>query len=223
MSCACSTTASSATSSPKLLWADMNDDDIHDWEVDGKSDEEAHSQDMSSASGAEEPQASCMQATDIKGGQTNQQKGPTVSCRKTSQNKSSRRPRPRNSAALSGSHVRNTPPQDTCTAMGAFCVEVYGMPVALCNNDCLDAMLNQAGLKNFIVVCEANKEGGGRAVIKLSTWNQAVKCQTHFAKSTWSRGAMTVRIVRQGTQYPMGNVWWPSVWGCGYFPGLLPY
>mmetsp|Transcript_19893 Transcript_19893/g.55554 ORF Transcript_19893/g.55554 Transcript_19893/m.55554 type:complete len:276 (-) Transcript_19893:164-991(-) len=75
----------------------------------------------------------------------------------------------------------------------AFCVVVEGMPARLCNEVCLEGVLDQADLQGQ-VVSQRTQSGpkAGVAVIVLTSWLACVQCYNHFATSSWSKNALTV-------------------------------
>eukprot|EP00429_Kryptoperidinium_foliaceum_P070975 CAMPEP_0176056016 /NCGR_PEP_ID=MMETSP0120_2-20121206/27892_1 /TAXON_ID=160619 /ORGANISM="Kryptoperidinium foliaceum, Strain CCMP 1326" /LENGTH=346 /DNA_ID=CAMNT_0017389517 /DNA_START=59 /DNA_END=1099 /DNA_ORIENTATION=+ len=77
-----------------------------------------------------------------------------------------------------------------------FSVQVDGMPTQLCNDCCLDAILHQAGLQDYVLgydVAQGSK--GGIATIRLANWQAATQCFSHFSKQSWNMGkAVKVRM-----------------------------
>ncbi|CAJ1339736.1 unnamed protein product, partial [Effrenium voratum] len=71
-------------------------------------------------------------------------------------------------------------------------VDIAGLPKALCNTVCVEAMLQQAGLSNS--VCGFTSDETSSIRVMLSSWPAAVHCQTHFEKSSWAGGALKISV-----------------------------
>jgi len=94
-------------------------------------------------------------------------------------------------------------PPHGCSPMDSYSVVLEGMPLNLCNDACLDAMLHQAGLQGAIVKVEIQT---GAAVITLSHWQAAMQCYNHFATSRWSSGSLKVTMsLPKGSQGSTGD------------------
>lgn len=100
-----------------------------------------------------------------------------------------------------------TMPPEGCNPMDTYSVVLEGMPVNLCNDVCLDAMLHQAGLQGAVLKCEIEStSGGGTASIALSHWQAALTCYNHFATSRWSSGSLQVTMqLPNGSKYNPGS------------------
>lgn len=72
-------------------------------------------------------------------------------------------------------------------------VFVRGLPKNLCNGVCMEAILEQAGLEDAIVSCEAwPGASSGEALIQLASWNAAELCARHFHGCRWCATGATV-------------------------------
>lgn len=84
-------------------------------------------------------------------------------------------------------------PPPGCNPMDSYTVELAGVPVNLCNDVCLDAMLHQAGLYGAVTNCDIqSSQAGGTAKITLMHWQAAVMCYHHFSTSRWASGSLKV-------------------------------
>lgn len=84
-------------------------------------------------------------------------------------------------------------PPPGCNPMDTYAVVLEGVPINLCNDVCLDAMLHQAGLQGAVAGCEI--KAGGAAKITLSHWQAAVMCFHHFSTSRWATCSLKVRML----------------------------
>lgn len=72
-------------------------------------------------------------------------------------------------------------------------VNLQGLPYALCRQNFLEAMLDQAGLANDIMGCVLGEEQEtGKAVIYLANYNSALKCVQHFNGRRWDNAGPPV-------------------------------
>lgn len=92
------------------------------------------------------------------------------------------------------------PPPAVDTNFGSFqepqgpaAVNLHGLPYALCKQNFLEAMLDQAGLGNDIMGCVlGDDQDTGKAIIYLASYNAAVKCVQHFGGRRWDTAGSTV-------------------------------
>merc|ERR1719352_178637 len=71
-------------------------------------------------------------------------------------------------------------------SQGPVAVNLQGLPYALCRQNFLEAMLDQAGLANEIMGCILGEDQDtGKAVIYLASYNAALKCVQHFGGRRW--------------------------------------
>lgn len=76
---------------------------------------------------------------------------------------------------------------------GPIAVNLQGLPAALCRQNFLEAMLDQAGLADDIVACVLGEDqGAGEAAIYLANYGAAVKCVQHFGGRRWSNAGPAV-------------------------------
>jgi hypothetical protein len=76
---------------------------------------------------------------------------------------------------------------------GPVACNLSGLPSALCRQNFLEAMLDQAGLANDIMGCNLGEEQDlGKAVIYLANYNAAVKCMQHFGGRRWDNAGPPV-------------------------------
>merc|ERR1719359_2456795 len=69
---------------------------------------------------------------------------------------------------------------------GPVAVNLEGLPYALCRQNFLEAMLDQAGLANDIMGCVLGEDQDtGKAVIYLANYSAALKCVQHFGGRRW--------------------------------------
>lgn len=72
-------------------------------------------------------------------------------------------------------------------------VNLQDLPLALCRNNFLEAMLDQAGLTNNILACILGQDQDfGKALIHLTDRNAAVKCAAHFHGCSWGNSGPPV-------------------------------
>mmetsp|Transcript_14700 Transcript_14700/g.32438 ORF Transcript_14700/g.32438 Transcript_14700/m.32438 type:complete len:341 (+) Transcript_14700:93-1115(+) len=98
----------------------------------------------------------------------------------------------------------NMVPADFAT--GSYSVVLEGVPLNLCNEVCLEAMLHQAGLQGTISKFDIEKDAsnaasGGTATITLCNWQAAMRCYNHFATSRWSSGSLKAWMPMAKQQY----------------------
>merc|ERR1719491_1077837 len=74
-----------------------------------------------------------------------------------------------------------------------FIVTLSGIPVKLCNDACLDAILWAAGVKKSSMGYHSSKNG--HIVINFGTLEAANHCYSHFKSCSWSTGKLQVDIV----------------------------
>eukprot|EP00438_Fugacium_kawagutii_P023313 Skav226994 [mRNA] locus=scaffold4219:4998:17109:- [translate_table: standard] len=80
-------------------------------------------------------------------------------------------------------------------------VDIAGLPKALCNNDCVEAMLQQAGLSNGVAGFMTDENSTLR--VMLANWPSAMHCMDHFKKSSWAGGSLQINMglaIPQGAQ-----------------------
>jgi len=77
---------------------------------------------------------------------------------------------------------------------GPVDVHLENLPPALCRQNFLEAMLEQAGLVDDVVGCEiGEREDTGKAVIHLTSWPGALRCMGHFDGRTWGHEGPPVK------------------------------
>lgn len=74
---------------------------------------------------------------------------------------------------------------------GPVAVNVQGLPYALCRQNCLEAMLDQAGLADEVMGCSLG-EDSGKAVIYLASYDAAMKTVAHFGGRRWAHAGPPV-------------------------------
>mmetsp|Transcript_87660 Transcript_87660/g.253163 ORF Transcript_87660/g.253163 Transcript_87660/m.253163 type:complete len:294 (-) Transcript_87660:251-1132(-) len=202
-------TCSATTGSPKLSWADMSDEDVDElgWDLLSPHQEDAiypsHSENKElaaanyplarsttwggpgAATGAFSATGAALRA------RAAAQRG-AVTNRRTSHASRSWPTSPANGPAPA---LRTPAPMGGPCQTGPFSVKVENIPIGLCNDACIEAMLHQAGFHGCILGVELTKGTEmGTADIEVATWHAAVKCYNHFATSSWSTGALRVRM-----------------------------
>lgn len=87
---------------------------------------------------------------------------------------------------------------------GPVAVNLQGLPPALCRQNFLEAMLDQAGLANEIMGCVLGQDQEtGKAVIYLADYNAALKCVQHFGGRRWDNAGPPVTAqVAEGEETP---------------------
>lgn len=76
---------------------------------------------------------------------------------------------------------------------GPIAVNLRGLPPALCHQNFLEAMLDQAGLADDIIVCSLGEDHeAGTAVIYLGTYSAAAECMRHFGGRRWAKEGPSV-------------------------------
>jgi len=90
---------------------------------------------------------------------------------------------------------------------GPVAVNLQGLPYALCRQNFLEAMLDQAGLANEIMGCILGEDQDtGKAVIYLASYNAALKCVQHFGGRRWDNtGPPVTAQVAEGQQPAPAN------------------
>lgn len=104
------------------------------------------------------------------------------------------------------SRMLNTPPQSSATLSSQgqpatsdiFTVNLIGIPVKLCNETCLDAILWAAGVQRSVLGYQTKKPGN--ITIDFSTMDAATICCNHFKACSWTTGKLTVDIVLPHSQ-----------------------
>jgi len=82
-------------------------------------------------------------------------------------------------------------------APDVFTVTLAGIPVKLCNEVCLDAILWAAGVQSSVLNYETKKNG--RVSIDFSTLDAAAHCSNHFKTCSWASGKLNVDIALPST------------------------
>mmetsp|Transcript_44651 Transcript_44651/g.112224 ORF Transcript_44651/g.112224 Transcript_44651/m.112224 type:complete len:281 (+) Transcript_44651:71-913(+) len=204
-----STTSTSSPASIKPSWADLSEDiDSNDWDtassLEAREDEPAW-QNVYHDSRIAEPWQRYSQGHNRhrrertgRWGWTSEQNGANAKWFSGSA------PMEKMSASTVNNKICGEFPQGYSSS-DSFSVVVEGLPVKLCSDACLDAILHQAGLQDAIVSYRTHQGAAeaGVAVIKLSSWLAAVRCYNHFATSSWSSSSMTVKMIYPDSQ--VGN------------------
>eukprot|EP00439_Symbiodinium_sp_Y106_P034184 s954_g4.t1 len=71
-------------------------------------------------------------------------------------------------------------PTATMFSYGIPVIDISGLPKALCNHSCVEAMLEQAGLANVVSSFQTDEVGAVR--VFLASWPAAMHCFEHFKK-----------------------------------------
>lgn len=71
-------------------------------------------------------------------------------------------------------------------------IDIAGLPKALCNNVCVEAMLQQAGLSNGVSGFMTDETSTVR--VMLANWPSAMHCMDHFKKSSWAGGSLQITM-----------------------------
>ncbi|CAE7889191.1 unnamed protein product, partial [Symbiodinium microadriaticum] len=71
-------------------------------------------------------------------------------------------------------------PTATMFSPGVPVIDISGLPKALCNDSCVEAMLEQAGLANVVSSFQTDEVGAVR--VFLASWPAAMHCFEHFKK-----------------------------------------
>lgn len=71
-------------------------------------------------------------------------------------------------------------------------IDIAGLPKALCNNVCVEAMLQQAGLTNGVSGFMTDETSTVR--VMLANWPSAMHCMEHFKKSSWAGGSLQITM-----------------------------
>lgn len=69
-------------------------------------------------------------------------------------------------------------------------IDIAGLPKALCNNVCVEAMLQQAGLTHGVTGFMTDETSTIR--VMLANWPAAMHCMDHFKKSSWAGGSLQI-------------------------------
>lgn len=216
--------------STKMSWADLcEDSDSNDWEEVGHgSGREPGLKGPPSASTAslddteeEAPwQRSKQERQHQKPGRRAGRQGPRGSAKgawQAGQPKAARRARGAGAAPQWNGVIGFSAIPQGCSPMDSFSVTLEGMPLNLCNDACLDAMLHQAGMQGAIENCTIHAGSSeGTAVITLANWPAAVQCYSHFATSRWASGTLKVTMALAAQR----STAWPAE-GCDS-AGLVP-
>lgn len=90
---------------------------------------------------------------------------------------------------------------------GPVAVNLQGLPYALCRQNFLEAMLDQAGLADDIMGCVLGEDQDtGKAVIYLANYNAALKCVQHFGGRRWDHAGPPVTAqVAEGQSPPAAS------------------
>lgn len=103
-------------------------------------------------------------------------------------------------------HMLNVPPQSAptispkgkATTSDIFTVNLSGIPVKLCNETCLDAILWSAGVKRSVLGYKSKKQGN--ITIDFGTLDAATSCCNHFKACAWTTGKLQVEMVLPHSQ-----------------------
>jgi len=77
-----------------------------------------------------------------------------------------------------------------------YAVTIKGLPNELCNEACMNAVLQQAGLSSQVKEYEACMGTKlGEATVKVAGYQAALRCYDHFSKCVWSTGALAVTMM----------------------------
>mmetsp|Transcript_106212 Transcript_106212/g.310486 ORF Transcript_106212/g.310486 Transcript_106212/m.310486 type:complete len:386 (+) Transcript_106212:97-1254(+) len=80
-----------------------------------------------------------------------------------------------------------------CSLSQQACVLLKGLPKALCTNDCLEAMFEQAGFEGSIVSCRVRRGAAhSEVLVSFSSRQMARRCLQHFHGRCWTPGAAPV-------------------------------
>lgn len=71
-------------------------------------------------------------------------------------------------------------------------IDIAGLPKALCNNVCVEAMLQQAGLTHGVTGFMTDETSTIR--VMLANWPAAMHCMDHFKKSSWAGGSLQITM-----------------------------
>lgn len=83
-------------------------------------------------------------------------------------------------------------PTATMFSPGIPVIDISGLPKALCNDSCVEAMLEQAGLANVVSSFQTDEVGAVR--VFLASWPAAMHCFEHFKKSCWSGDPLQISM-----------------------------
>jgi len=98
------------------------------------------------------------------------------------------------------------PPSQTYSGFqeqqGPVAVNLSCLPGALCRQNFLEAMLDQAGLADEVMGCVVGEaQETGKAVVYLANFDAALKCVQHFGGRRWaSAGPPVIAEVAQGSE-----------------------
>lgn len=81
------------------------------------------------------------------------------------------------------------PPVESGEPVG---VVLDNLPKMLCNKNCLEAALEQAGLENFVNKFDIQNPSVGTAILHLVNENAAQRCIRHFDGLKWTKGSEPV-------------------------------
>jgi len=90
-------------------------------------------------------------------------------------------------------------------------IDIAGLPKALCNNVCVEAMLQQAGLTNGVSGFMTDETSTVR--VMLANWPSAMHCMDHFKKSSWAGGSLQITMglaIPQAAQQASTGEYYPQ-------------
>jgi hypothetical protein len=100
-------------------------------------------------------------------------------------------------------------PAPSNNSANSVSVLVHGLPNNLCNSMCMEAIIEQAGLEDSIVMVEAwPGTPSGEAKISLTTWEAAELCVRHFHGCRWCSTGSSVRAEIDAASAP--GMWLPG-------------
>jgi len=83
-------------------------------------------------------------------------------------------------------------------AADVFTVNLSGIPVKLCNEACLDAILWAAGVQRASLGYQTKRNG--HITINFGTLDAATNCYNHFKACSWTTGKLSVDLVLPGSK-----------------------
>lgn len=179
-----------SAASPKLSWADMSD----------HTDEELELESMHPSHG--EKQQQMLPPAEQHQGMRRVPSGSDQACSTPSTTE------PSSPRTLQGTpNSMHADPLRTMSPYGGFspqqqqteekyAVTIKGLPNELCNEACMNAVLQQAGLSSHVKEYEACMGTKlGEATVKVSGYQAAMRCYDHFSKCVWSTGALAVTMM----------------------------
>lgn len=180
-----------SAASPKLSWADMSDP---------ADEEELDLEPMPLSHG--EKQKACLPPAEQHQGMRRVSSSSDQACSTPSTTEPSS---PRTLLGTPNTHYAD--PLQTMSPWGSFspmqqqteekyAVTIKGLPNELCNEACMSAILQQAGLSSHVKEYEACVGAKlGEASMKVSGYHSAIHCYNHFSTCVWSTGALTVQMM----------------------------